>query len=61
MNHDRLRKISTEMCSLLDLQTSIMRNGASGSLTGMSDAERDEYTSRNDRLRELCKELSEMV
>jgi hypothetical protein len=45
VNHDSERKISTEMCSLLDLQASIMRNGASGSLTTMSDAERDEYTS----------------
>jgi len=60
MNHKRIGEISTEMAYLLDQQRTLM-NAASGSLTkNMTREEIDGYAERNERLRELCRELNKL-
>jgi hypothetical protein len=59
MNHNRLEKITTEMCDLLNEQTEWLK-GPTGSLSPMSGEEVVGYTQRNDRLRQLGEELSEI-
>ena len=57
MNHKPIAEISTEMSSLLDEQR-VLLNGTSGSLTqAMTPDEIDGYGERNERLRELSREL----
>jgi hypothetical protein len=57
MNHKRIDEISTQMSSLLDEQRAML-NDTSGSLTQpITPEEIDGYAERNERLRELCREL----
>jgi hypothetical protein len=60
MDHDRLGAISAEMCTLLDLQADVMKT-YSAPLGSMSQDHFDEYHERNQRLRDLCKELTEIT
>jgi hypothetical protein len=58
MNHDRIQEITTEMCDLLNAQTELIKT-----ITfprGMSGEEVDGYQQRNNRLRQLGAELSEL-
>ena len=59
MNADRIQEINAEMCGLADEQTRLLKS-CTGSLADMSGEEVDGYTQRNDRLRELIKELSDL-
>jgi hypothetical protein len=55
MNHTRIAEISTEMSNLLDKQRALL-NDTSG-LLAMNPEEIDGYGERNERLRNLCREL----
>ena len=60
LNHKRIGEISTEMSSLLDQQLEFL-NGTAGSFTKkMTVEEVDGYAERNQRLRDLCKELNKL-
>jgi hypothetical protein len=59
MDQNRLRDISTEMCSLLEEQSRLLNSGRH--LTDMSGDELDGYSHRNKRLTDLAKELGELV
>jgi hypothetical protein len=60
MNHKRIGEISTEMSSLLEQQRAWL-NDTSGSLTKQMILEEiDGYAERNERLRELCRELNKL-
>jgi hypothetical protein len=59
MDHDRMQTITTEMCDLLNEQTEWLKSPI-GSLTVRSREEVDGYAQRNDRLRQLGEELSEL-
>jgi hypothetical protein len=60
MNHKRIGEISTEMSGLLDQQRTFL-NDTSGSFTQpMTLEEIDGYAERNERLRELCRELNKL-
>jgi hypothetical protein len=59
MHHDRIQKITTEMCDLLNEQTEWLKS-STGRLTAQSGEAVDEYVHRNDRLRQLGAELSEL-
>jgi hypothetical protein len=61
MNHERIREISTELCSIVEQQSGILLAGRVGSFTDMTTEEADGYFQRSDRLCELCKELNELV
>jgi hypothetical protein len=52
---ERLHKITTEMQGLLDDLTRLLKR------SGLNPVEVAGYQRRNDRLRELCKELSELA
>ena len=52
---ERLHKITTEMQGLLDDLTRLLKR------SGLNPVEAAGYQRRNDRLRELCKELSELA
>jgi hypothetical protein len=56
MNHTRIAEISTEMSGLLDKQRAFLNT--SGLTQPMSLEELDGYAERNERLRELCRELN---
>ncbi len=58
MDQERIRKISAEMCDLLEQQRGLMRRGP---LNNVSGEEMDGYAQRNDRLRQLAKELEELA
>ena len=55
MDPERIRKITTEMQGLLDDLTRLLKR------SGLNPVEAAGYQRRNDRLRELCKELSELA
>jgi hypothetical protein len=59
MNHIRVEEITTEMCELLNEQTEWLK-GPTGSLSDMSGEEVVGYNQRNNRLRQLGEELSEI-
>ena len=59
MNHDRIQEITTEMCELLNEQTEWLK-GPTRFLPDLSREEVDGYAYRNDRLRQLGAELSEL-
>jgi hypothetical protein len=59
MNHTRIAEISTEMSSLLDKQRALLNN-KSGLTQPMSLEDLDEYAERNERLRDLCRELNKL-
>jgi hypothetical protein len=59
MNHHQVQEITTEMCGLLNEQTEFWKSPA-GLLTDRSGEEVDGYVQRNDRLRELGEQLSEL-
>ena len=59
MNHDRIQEITSEMCDLLNQQTEWLKS-PTVFLTDLSGEEVAEYTQRNDRLRQLGEELSEL-
>jgi hypothetical protein len=50
-------ELSRAICDLLEQQRGLLRKGP---LTNISGEEMDGYTQRNDRLRQLCKELEEL-
>ena len=54
-----IRKITTEMQGLLEDLTRLLKR--SGFLTNLSLVELAGYSRRDERLRELCKELSELA
>jgi hypothetical protein len=58
MNHDRIQTIATEMCGLLNEQTEWLKSPTI--LSAQSREEVDGYARRNDRLRQLGEELSEV-
>ena len=61
MNHERIAEISTEMTRLLDQQRELLKDVA-GSLTRkMSPEDIEGYADRNERLRELCRDLNKLV
>jgi hypothetical protein len=55
----RIDAISIEMCRLLDEQSALLKSGKK--LIEMSGEQTEAYAEKNQRLRELCKQLSEMV
>jgi hypothetical protein len=59
VNHDRIQTITTEMCDLLNEQTEWLKS-STGLLTAQRREEVDGYDQRNDRLRQLGEELSEL-
>jgi hypothetical protein len=59
MHHDRIQEITIEMCDLLNEQTEWLKS-STGRLTAQSGEAVDEYVHRNDRLRQLGAELSEL-
>jgi hypothetical protein len=59
MNHDRVQEITTEMCDLLNEQSEWLKS-PTGLLTAQSPEEVDGYAQRNDRLRRLGEQLSEL-
>jgi hypothetical protein len=59
MDHDRLRAISAEMCTLLDLQVSLMKTSPE-SLGFIGRVDMDDFHARNQRLRDLCRELTDL-
>jgi hypothetical protein len=59
MNNDRIQTITTEMCDLLNEQTEWLKSPI-GLLTAQSREEVDGYARRNERLRQLGEELSEL-
>ena len=56
---ERIRKITTEMHGLLEDLTRLLKR--SGFLPTLSPVELAGYSRRDERLRELCKELSELA
>ena len=61
MNHKRISEISAEMSTLADQQIALM-NDTSGSLTRpMTPPGIAGYAERNERLRELCRELNKLA
>jgi hypothetical protein len=59
MNHKRIGKISGEMSKLVDQQRSLL-NDTSGLARPMNPEEIIGYGQRNERLRELCRELNKL-
>ena len=59
MNHDRIQEITTEMCDLLNAQTELLKNPTTF-LSSMSREDVDRCQQRNNRLRQLGAELSEL-
>lgn len=59
MDSERLHKIITEMHGLLEDLTRLLKR--SGFLTKLNPLELAGYTRRNERLREICRELGELV
>jgi hypothetical protein len=59
MNRDRIQEITTEMCDLLNEQTELLK-GPTAFLSSMSREEVDRCQQRNNRLRQLGAELSEL-
>jgi hypothetical protein len=58
MNHHHIQEITTEMCDLLNEQTEWLKSPTG--FLGLTGKEVDGYTQRNDRLRQLGAELSEL-
>jgi hypothetical protein len=58
MNHHRIQEITTEMCDLLNEQTEWLKSPTG--FVGLTGKEVDGYTQKNDRLRQLGAELSEL-
>ena len=60
MNHKRISEISAEMSILLEQQREFL-NVTAGALTKkMTSADIERYAERNERLRELCRELNKL-
>jgi hypothetical protein len=59
MDQNRIREISTEMCRILDEQSRVLNKGAK--LTELSGEELEGYSHKRQRLRELSKELNELL
>ena len=57
MDHDRIRAISNEMSALLEQQSNILK---ASSVSEMLEADMDAYHERNQRLRDLSRELAEL-
>ena len=60
LNHKRIGEISTEMSSLLDQQREFLNDTAGSFTKKMTVEEVDGYAERNQRLRDLCKELNKL-
>ena len=58
-NHKRIAEISTQMLGLLDEQRALL-NDTSGLTQAMTPEEINRYGDRNERLRELCRELNKL-
>jgi hypothetical protein len=60
MNHKLIGEISAAMSKVVDQQRALL-NDTSGSLTRpMTPEDIDRYAERNERLRELCRELNKL-
>jgi hypothetical protein len=59
MNRDRIQEVTTEICDLINVQTELLRNPITF-LSSMSREEVDRCQQRNNRLRQLGAELSEL-
>ena len=59
MDRFRIQEITAEMCDLLNEQTEWLKS-PTGLLTDKSGEEVDGYVQRNDRLRQLGEQLSEL-
>jgi len=59
MNHKRIGEISGEMSKLVDQQRALL-NDTSGLARPMTPDEIIGYAERDDRLRELCRELNKL-
>jgi hypothetical protein len=59
VDSERLHKITTEMRGLLEDLTRLLERG--GFFTKLTPLELAGYTRRNDRLRQLCRELGQLV
>jgi hypothetical protein len=58
MDEQRIHDISVEMANLLEQQRRLLNGGKS--LTQIEPEEMFRYAERNQRLRDLCKELTEV-
>jgi hypothetical protein len=58
MDEQRIHQISVEMSDLLEQQKQLLNAGKS--LTQIEPEEMFRYAERNQRLRDLCKELTEV-
>ena len=54
-----MHEIALEMCALLEQQSQLLKSG--NTISAMSAAELDGYTSRNQRLRQLLQQLNELT
>ena len=61
MNHKRIVEMSTEMIRLLDKQRKLMTDTSGSYTKEMTADEIQSYGERNERLRELSKELNTLV
>ena len=58
MAHDRTSEISAEMSALLEQQSHLLNS--SRTVSAMSAEDIEAYARRNNRLRQLCKQLTEL-
>jgi len=60
MNHKRIGEISAEMSKLVDQQRALLNDTSGLVARPMTSEEIIGYVERNERLRELCKELNKL-
>jgi hypothetical protein len=61
MKHERIAEISAEMTRLLDHQRKLMTDTSGSLIKKMTADEIQAYGERNERLRELGRELNKLV
>jgi hypothetical protein len=61
MNHNRIGEISAEMSKLVEQQRALLNDTAGRLSRPMTPEEIIGYAERNDRLRELCRELNKLA
>ena len=60
MNHKRIGEISTQMSKIVDQQRALLNDTSGLVVRPMTPDEIVGYAERNERLRELCRELNKL-
>jgi hypothetical protein len=60
MNHKRIAEISSQMSGILDEQRAFLKDTSEALTRPMTSEEIIGYAERNERLRELCRELNKL-